>query len=87
MERVLAIHREVKDSALAEEYIEGREFFVGDLGNQDAVAFPPIEMDFSGLPEGAPMSWTTRPSGRRTAPNSPEPGLSCPTSPASCPHT
>jgi D-alanine-D-alanine ligase len=54
MERVLTIHREVKDSALAEEYIEGREFFVGVLGNQDAVAFPPIEMDFSGLPEGKP---------------------------------
>jgi D-alanine-D-alanine ligase len=54
MERVLAIHKEVKDSALAEEYIDGREFFVGVLGNQDAVAFPPIEMDFSGLPEGKP---------------------------------
>jgi D-alanine-D-alanine ligase len=24
------------------------------LGNHDAIAFPPIEMDFSGLPEGAP---------------------------------
>jgi D-alanine-D-alanine ligase len=54
MERVLAIHREVKDSALVEEYIEGREFYVGVLGNAEPVAFPPIEMDFSGLPEGAP---------------------------------
>lgn len=54
MERVLAIHRRVKDSALAEEYIEGREFFVGVLGNRDPVAFPPVEMDFSGLPAGAP---------------------------------
>ncbi len=54
MERVLAIHREFGDSALAEEYIEGREFYVGVLGNGQAVAFPPIEMDFSGLPEGAP---------------------------------
>jgi D-alanine-D-alanine ligase len=54
MERVLEIHRKVKDSALVEEYIEGREFFVGVLGNRDAMAFPPIEMDFSGLPEGAP---------------------------------
>ena len=41
MERVLAIHREVKDSALVEEYIEGREFFVGVLGNSDPTAFPP----------------------------------------------
>jgi len=54
MERVLAIHREVKDSALVEEYIAGREFFVGVLGNREPVVFPPIEMDFSGLPEGAP---------------------------------
>src|SRR5262249_20918130 len=54
MERVLAIHRQVNDSALVEEYIEGREFFVGVLGNRERVVFPPIEMDFSGLPEGAP---------------------------------
>lgn len=54
MERVLEIHRTVQDAALAEEYIEGREFFVGVLGNQTPTAFPPIEMDFSGLPEGAP---------------------------------
>lgn len=53
MERVLSIHRDVGDSALVEEYIEGREFFVGVLGNRDATAFPPVEMDFSGLPEGA----------------------------------
>jgi D-alanine-D-alanine ligase len=54
MERVLAIHRKVKDSALVEEYIEGREFHVGVLGNREPLAFRPVEMDFSGLPEGAP---------------------------------
>lgn len=54
MERVLAIHRDVGDSALAEEYIEGREFYVGVLGNRERTPFPPVEMDFSGLPEGAP---------------------------------
>jgi D-alanine-D-alanine ligase len=54
MERVLMIHKEVKDAALVEEYIEGREFYVGVLGNQDPTVFPPIEMDFSGLPDGAP---------------------------------
>ena len=54
MERVLAIHKKVKDSALVEEYIEGREFYVGVLGNTEPKAFPPIEMDFSGLPEGKP---------------------------------
>jgi D-alanine-D-alanine ligase len=54
MERVLDIHRRVKDSALVEEYVEGREFYIGVLGNQMPQAFPPIEMDFSGLPDGAP---------------------------------
>lgn len=54
MKRVVAIHEKVKDSALVEEYIEGREFYVGVLGNREPVAFPPIEMDFSGMPEGMP---------------------------------
>jgi D-alanine-D-alanine ligase len=54
MERVLLIHKKVGDAALVEEYIEGREFYVGVLGNHEPIAFPPVEMDFSGLPEGAP---------------------------------
>jgi D-alanine-D-alanine ligase len=54
MKRVVAIHDECEDDALAEEYIEGREFYVGILGNQEALALPPIEADFSGLPDGAP---------------------------------
>jgi D-alanine-D-alanine ligase len=53
MERILYIHKKFGDSALVEEYIEGREFYVGVLGNQEPVAFPPIEMDFSGLPDGS----------------------------------
>lgn len=54
MDRVKFIHSEVNDSALAEEYIEGREFYVGVLGNLELTAFPPVEMDFSGLPAGSP---------------------------------
>jgi D-alanine-D-alanine ligase len=54
MRRVLAIHEKVKDSALVEEYIEGREFYVGVIGNHEPEAFPPIEMDFSGMPSGMP---------------------------------
>jgi D-alanine-D-alanine ligase len=53
MERVLLIHQKVKDAALVEEFVEGREFYVGVLGNGEPVAFPPIEMDFSKMPEGA----------------------------------
>jgi D-alanine-D-alanine ligase len=54
MERVLFIHNEVGDSALAEEFIEGREFYVSVLGNLEPTAFPPVEMDFSKLPPDKP---------------------------------
>jgi D-alanine-D-alanine ligase len=54
MERVAAINKELEDSALAEEYIDGREFYVGVLGNAQPKALPPIEVDFTGFPEGVP---------------------------------
>jgi D-alanine-D-alanine ligase len=54
MERVRDIHRRLQDAALVEEYVEGREFYIGVLGNVTPQAFPPIEMDFSGLPDGVP---------------------------------
>src|SRR5262249_7980226 len=51
----------------AEEYVEGRELFVGILGNhREAKAFPPVEIDYSGMPEGKPhildakAKWDTR---------------------------
>src|SRR5918992_6056832 len=46
MERVTAIRKELNDSALAEEYIEGREFYVGVLGNGQPKALPPGGNDF-----------------------------------------
>ena len=52
--RVTTIHEKFNDLALAEEYVEGREFYVAILGNGQPAAFPAIEMDFSGLPEGEP---------------------------------
>ncbi len=60
MKQVVAIHEECDDAALAEEFIEGRELYVGILGNQDAIALPPIEADFSALPEGAPKIYDRR---------------------------
>jgi len=54
MKRVAMIHDKVNDAALAEEYIDGREIYVGVLGNQEPTILPPIEMDFSGLKEGQP---------------------------------
>ena len=53
MERVAYVHKTFGDAALAEEFIDGREFYVSVLGNQDAVVLPTIEMDFSGLTEGS----------------------------------
>ena len=53
MKQVVAIHTKFNDAALCEEYIPGREFYVGVLGNLRPQAFPPIEMDFSGMPDGA----------------------------------
>jgi D-alanine-D-alanine ligase len=54
MKRIASIHQKLGDSALAEEFINGREFFVGVLGNQEAQAFPPIEVDYSGMPADKP---------------------------------
>ncbi|WP_425613588.1 hypothetical protein NA78x_003423 [Anatilimnocola sp. NA78] len=54
MERVLSINKELGDSALAEEYIDGREFYVGILGNMQPQTFVPIEMDFSGFTADMP---------------------------------
>lgn len=54
IERVNAIHTDLQDAALVEEYIEGREFYVGVLGNNPPEALPVIEMDFSKLPAQYP---------------------------------
>ncbi len=54
MKQVQRIHQELHDAALCEEFIPGREFYVGILGNRQPQAFPPIEMDFSEMPDGAP---------------------------------
>ncbi|KAA3614405.1 MAG: ATP-grasp domain-containing protein [Planctomycetota bacterium] len=52
-ERVAFIHRTIGTEAIAEEFIEGREITVGVLGNRRLQVFPPWEMTFNNLPEGA----------------------------------
>jgi len=53
MERLSYIHTEIKAPVLIEEYIEGRELFVGVLGNDRPEALPIIEWDFSKVKRGA----------------------------------
>ncbi len=54
LDRVRRINVDIGDAAIAEEYIDGREFYVGVLGNTTPTAFPPIEVDFSNMPAGKP---------------------------------
>lgn len=48
-DRVEFIHDHVQTDALVEEYIEGRELYVGVLGNTRLTTFPVWEMDFGNL--------------------------------------
>lgn len=53
MERVFSIHKEFHTPALVEQYIDGREIYVGVLGDPPRV-LAPVEWDLSKLPEGMP---------------------------------
>lgn len=53
-ERVEFIHRTVNTDAIAEQYIEGRELYVGVLGNDRLQVLPIWEMVFSKLRDDAP---------------------------------
>ena len=50
-ERVQFIHEQVQSDALVEEYIDGREIYVGVLGNSRLTTLPAWEMDFGTLTE------------------------------------
>ena len=54
IERISFIQTQLRVPALVEEYIEGREFYVGILGNDAAEILPLMELDFSKLPGGYP---------------------------------
>jgi D-alanine-D-alanine ligase len=47
LERISYIHEQFNGSTLVEEFIDGREIYVGILGNARPEAFPLIEWDFS----------------------------------------
>lgn len=52
-QRVQFIHESIGTAALVEEYIEGREFYVGVLGNKNLKVLTPWELDFGDLKKGA----------------------------------
>ena len=50
-ERIEFIHEQTNSDALVEEYVEGRELYVGVMGNDRLRTFPVWEMDFGTLPD------------------------------------
>jgi D-alanine-D-alanine ligase len=54
MERSAQIQEKFDCSSLIEEFVEGRELYVGVLGNDKPSALPVIELDLSKLPPGMP---------------------------------
>ena len=50
-ERIEFVHEQVKSDALVEEYIEGRELYVGVMGNERLTRLPVWEMVFGSMPD------------------------------------
>ena len=59
-ERVTFIHESIRTAAIAERYVEGRELYVGILGNQTLQALPVWELFFTNMPEGSKRIATDR---------------------------
>lgn len=57
-ERVKFIHKKLGSDAIVEEYIDGRELYVGVFGNDRLTVLPPQELFFKQLPSGAPRVLT-----------------------------
>ena len=62
LEKIAEIQGEYQSPALAEQFVDGREYYVGVLGNQNAKALPVIELDFSKFPADRPRiaSWEAK---------------------------
>ena len=59
-ERVQFMHEQIGSDALVEEYIEGRELYVGVIGNDRLSRLPVWEMQFGSLPESLPAIATRK---------------------------
>ena len=51
-ERVNFIHERIGTAAIAEQYIEGREIYVGIVGNERLIVLPVWELQFQNMAEG-----------------------------------
>ena len=58
--RVAHVHSETNTDALVESYIEGRELYVGVMGNRRLKVLPIWEMVFNNSPKGLPQIATAR---------------------------
>jgi D-alanine-D-alanine ligase len=54
MERIDELTREFSGPVLIEQYIDGREIYMGVIGNSPPEALPAVELDLSHLPPGTP---------------------------------
>lgn len=59
-ERVRFVHQHVQSDALVEEYIEGRELYVGIVGNQRLQSFPIWELRFTKSGDSVPFIATAK---------------------------
>ncbi|GAC1410837.1 MAG: ATP-grasp domain-containing protein [Gemmatimonadaceae bacterium] len=59
---ISSTQQEYQSPVLVEEFIDGREFYVGVIGNSKVEALPIIELDFSKFPSGLPRiaSWEAK---------------------------
>ena len=59
-ERVRLIHEQLDTTAIAEQFVEGRELYVGVIGNQRLRSFPAWEMVFEKAPTDMPLIATNK---------------------------
>src|SRR5262249_53235741 len=59
-ERITFIHESIRTAAIVERYIEGRELYVGLIGNQLLQALPVWELFFTNMPPDAKRIATDR---------------------------
>lgn len=59
-ERVDFIHRKLNTAAIVEQFVPGRELYLGVLGNRRLITFPTWELRITDRPEGQPLVATEK---------------------------